>query len=259
MKTQRISFVLILCFLLTLSVCNSTSASTKEQIIFQKTEITDLATLWDMASRGISDNASVNMEAHSKLLDAPQGFVIENKSTTQKLKEVKRPDGIIAKSYATTIFETVIDTNNVPITTRSSRQWDENDGSESYRHVSTIYYDAITLDNKTWVKPQSINSKWYDLGDAQNYLKDARTGIDWWGYNGSYLSSGSEYYTGLDQFNISFGTTYSKSVSTAQLGGNGYIRCDAWGEHVMFEQRSVIKRVNGSEWTFQTLQVWALQ
>jgi hypothetical protein len=32
MKTQRIPFVLILCFLLTLSVCNSTSASTKEQI-----------------------------------------------------------------------------------------------------------------------------------------------------------------------------------------------------------------------------------
>ncbi len=254
--------LLLLCMILTFATSNVAFTSEKKvndyQTLFKQTEVTDISILWDRANKGEGDIEPKGSLTNSKLTNAPQNIIVDTKSTTQKLKQIKHLNGIIQTSYATTVFDTIVDTDEsaVPL---SADSWDRWDGSYSFNHVSTYYYNIFVENNYTWVQPSQMVSRWYKSGNDVS-LVDAKTGFYWQGYNGVNQVSGEKYVWPLNEYNISYGSPYWTSVSPSEIGGREYIRCAAVGERVVFEQVSILKRVNTTDtWTFTSNKVFALQ
>lgn len=76
-------------------------------------------------------------------------------------------------------------------------------------------------------------------------LNVARTGMEWWGYNGSSTVGDSDYY--YPTIPLTWGYTYNNTCIS--VGGNGYIDVTPAGCYAVFQQKSSLKRYS-TTWTF---------
>lgn len=249
---------LVLSIIFTVSLSNTSFASSGENIIEKNDQITDLNILWDRASRGISDDNSLKFKGEIK--DNVEKFIVDKKSTTQLIKKVKKADGKIESEYATTVFTVITEpkkiaslSNKILYQVADSRSWDEYDSSVSVRQVATYYYLKYSDGNLTWIKPQKIDCKWYTSNSVA--VTSVKYGAEWAGetdFNNGSLSwvNDSDYST---LSSVSFGTLYTNTIKT--IPNDGYVNCSVAGGYVAFGQQCKCTR-GTSSWTFKSDAVW---
>jgi len=254
---QKQSILIVLFVFLTLLVTGTAFANQGEKVLFQADEITDLNILRERAEKRITDDTQDINRFKANLKNATGDTYIKNYATTQKLKEVKREDGIVITSYAVTVFSDLKEkkesdfiklaslTTDRGILLASNGSWNDDDITSLITHVATYYYSQYRDGNNfLWVSPQQMtNVRWIE-GTDSCVITSARYGCEW-----SDRDHQGNNYAYPDVTWI-YDNTYSRPDP-----GVGYIDCTSFGCHVVFEQRDQIQRY-GSTWEFVTNMIW---
>ncbi|MDO0824869.1 hypothetical protein [Desulfosporosinus nitroreducens] len=128
---------------------NTVNTGSKSIVITENKQITDIDKLFDRAKKGISDikDNDIVPQAKGEAISKESGISIKAHllSTTQLLKEEQLPGGDIVKTYATTNFALVPESQLLDaaqgIASDSSltdSDWDKTDGVKAY---GTIYWN----------------------------------------------------------------------------------------------------------------------
>jgi hypothetical protein len=220
--------------LLTVTPMQSLAKENKEAdkiVIFEQKEITDLATLFERAKKGINEH-----KHEEDSLGTVESEIVNDKTgkkekvkvfkTTQKLREVKGSNGEVTESYAATVIVT-------PEAIEYRGEKDSGmDSSYSIKAVSTYHYDykpaapfsaatvRTTDANGTWTNTASdvsFYNKKYELWNS-SIAKPSQTVAYSTTSNSFSRTAPSSWVPVLEKEKINVGVKMSCTVQDAASG-----------------------------------------
>ncbi|MFC4767554.1 hypothetical protein [Effusibacillus consociatus] len=190
------------------------STSETPKILFEKEEIKDQKSLFERASKGITDLEKKPFSSVAELENTKTKVKekVKTYTTTQRIKVEKHPDGSVKESFVTTSFA-LIPTNksniNESVTTEGyngsgSLYNSGTDPSISVKAYSTIYWD-------NWYDPN--NNLYYDLTKVtggwepqDSYIQISNRYINLsaigWAYGVGRVNQGLQVHASINTFSV---------------------------------------------------------
>ncbi|MFC4768560.1 hypothetical protein [Effusibacillus consociatus] len=195
--------VFAMCSLTTVPAVLANPTSKTPEVVFEKEEIKDQKSLFERASKGITDLENSPFSPVGELENTKTKLKekVKTISTTQHVKSEKYPNGEVKDAYVTTSFAIIpkhkSQTQNYTGSagleydqSQSSGQWDESISVYAY---STIYWNKYNTD---YFDLQKVDGGW-SIQDSQMGVKDKRVRLAASGYKdypAGYAEQYKDYY-----------------------------------------------------------------
>lgn len=213
---------------------NPVDMAGKAEVIVQKEQITDTDKLFDRAKNHISDidDESISPKASGKAISRESGRSIDAHilSTTQLLKAEKQSNGDIVKTYATTSFAVLPESELLSTTSSDASYpnsgWDSTFGVMAY---GTIYWNWSYVNGITFASMASqYNSGGWSLQSgytlSNKLVTFGQSGITAWNGYQTQNSTFNPFDSLSWNYPVPFTWIAVKADSTSYLGQTVYCR-----------------------------------